>query len=146
MRSYSLVLSVFAGFVLFLSSSQAAFAMLNCNFSFPNQVACFDSGIHGIVGDMQTHTGFDVVMQMPGTQNFLQIFQSDQDNQQIHSFWKMTDKDSCSRGWFFIQNANESGWGNYFPEHTNYCVFTINPSLDIFGNNDQEITNICNKL
>lgn len=123
-RLLPIVLVLLAIAILYPQKVDAA--TLSCAVSFPNEVACYDSGLHGIPGDLTTYTGFDVVFKT-GDKNFLQVFQGTGNDTFVEkkSFWMATANASCFPGWTFVPDAKGSGWGDYFPDGVNYCVFTL---------------------
>lgn len=105
-------------------------ATLDCSMPFPNEVACFNNGEHGVPGEIKKHTGFDVVMRW-GDTNFSQIFQGDEEGtiEQEESVWMVSDYGTCIPGWTFVKDAKGSGWGDYFPAGVDYCVFTTDHKM-----------------
>lgn len=109
--------------MLFGTTGAALAAPSNQN---PHVVADYQTGTHGIVGENDTHTGSDVVMQTGNNGNFQQWFYGTSPTDGVHgdhSVWKVSQDGSCPANWDVVQNANPA-WGDYLTPNVNYCVHT----------------------
>jgi hypothetical protein len=126
-----LTLILVAAFMV--GSVQSAYALPNKMAEHNPQVVAYYPGpddIHGIVGEDEKHTGWDLVKKNGNSGSFQQWFYGESETEGLHgehSLWKVSKDGTCPDNFHLVYNDYENSnsfWGKHLEDDTYYCVMT----------------------